>query len=454
MPTNNSKKEIISVEEDASVPDTYGLERFMEEVNILELEGYYFCPNRKETPKRSGTLSLGEIAEQPVTIELSAHGQPGEEAYKVLQAAFLKLSAQGPDTDGVVLFSRRELAHLLEKSFGGTQSNQLYRAIMQLHRTGVTCAVKFKERQGERWISKFRTVSFTIFSRVAFEGSRGKFARVAIRLDDMIVRNFKNKHVSYFNWERMRGLDMIGMMLYKRFFRHMANVYQENMEKDALILEKDYKKVCTMWLGLKPRPQRSRIEAQLGKRFEALKERRLLRECRIEERVRGQGFKIVGYAGSGFFADYDHIYRKKLPKADPPSTTNEPLLYLADFHKQLGHEQTEFPAKEVAYARELLARYGDAGVRSFMAFGLAKARETQFNMQWFGALSLYEGKWQAIERKQAQIKQTQAAIAACPACNEAGMIEFEDGSVCHCPHEPAKLAHIHRQKPIRGLRRA
>ena len=35
-------REVISVEEDAKVPDTYGLERFMEEVNILELEGYYF----------------------------------------------------------------------------------------------------------------------------------------------------------------------------------------------------------------------------------------------------------------------------------------------------------------------------------------------------------------------------------------------------------------------------
>src|SRR4028118_1532471 len=120
MPTKNNKKEIISIEADAAVPDTYALERFMEEVNILELEGYYFCPNRKETSKRRGALSLGEIAEQPVTVELSVHGQPGEEAYKVLQAVFLKLSAQGPDTDGVVLFSRRELAQLLDKSFGGT----------------------------------------------------------------------------------------------------------------------------------------------------------------------------------------------------------------------------------------------------------------------------------------------------------------------------------------------
>lgn len=443
-------REVISIEADAAVPDTYGLERFMEEVNILELEGLYFCPNRKDTSRRRGALSLGEIAEQPVTVELSVHGQPGEEAYKVLQAVFLKLSAQGPDTDGVVLFSRRELAQLLDKSFGGTQSNQLYRAIMQLHRTGVTCAVKFKERQNNKWVAKFRTVSFSIFSRVAFEGSRGKFARVAIRLDDMIVRNFQNKHISYFNWERMRGLDMVGMMLYKRFFRHMANIFREDVRRDTLVLEKDYEKVCTIWLGLKPHTQRSRIEAQLGKRLQALKDRRLLRECRIEERAGGKGFKIVGYAGSGFFKDYLNIYRRSLPASPTAQNASEPLLCLVDFHERLGHEQTEFAAKEVAYTRELLSRYSSEEVRDLVTFGIEQARASGFPMQWFGALSLYEGKWLATRRKKVQAKERQATIAACLVCNEQGYFEFEDGSVARCPHQPGQLSQIHGQKPIRG----
>jgi hypothetical protein len=39
-------REVISIEEDAKVPDIYGLERFMEEVNILELEGYTSAPTR------------------------------------------------------------------------------------------------------------------------------------------------------------------------------------------------------------------------------------------------------------------------------------------------------------------------------------------------------------------------------------------------------------------------
>src|SRR3954465_15547984 len=100
MRTNKQPQyDIISLEDDAKVPDTFGLERFMEEVNILELEGYYFCPNRQVMRKRHGMLSLAELTEQPVTIEIASPGQPGELAYKVLQAIFMKLSQQGFETN-------------------------------------------------------------------------------------------------------------------------------------------------------------------------------------------------------------------------------------------------------------------------------------------------------------------------------------------------------------------
>src|SRR3712207_5656090 len=118
------EREVISIEDDAKVPDTYGLERFMEEVNILELEGYYFAPSRKPALPKRKPKTLRELYGQPVTITLSEYGAPSELAYKVLQATLLKLTEQGPDTNGLVLFSRRELAALVgKKSFGGNQSD-------------------------------------------------------------------------------------------------------------------------------------------------------------------------------------------------------------------------------------------------------------------------------------------------------------------------------------------
>jgi hypothetical protein len=328
---------------------------------------------------------------------------------------------------------------------------------MQLRHTGVTCFITLKEKQDDKWAKRSITLDFNILSTAVYEGStRGQFARCLIEVHDVIIQNLRNRHISYFNFERMHGLDMVGMMLYKRFFRHMANVYREGMDKSLLVIEKDYEQVCSQWLGLKPWTQLSRIQEQLGKRLEALKACRLLRECRVEERVRGKGFKIVAYAGQGFFADYENIYRRRLPTSTPALTEAEPLVYLNDFHKQLGHERQEFLPSEVAYVRGLLDRYGHEGVKSLMAYGLTKAREpkSKFNMQGFGALSVYEGEWKAQHAKLARVQQNQALIASCPVCNEAGMLEFEDGTVGRCPHELAKLAHIHRQKPIRGFHQA
>ena len=259
---NKNQHNIISIEDDTKVPDTYGLERFVEEVNILELEGYYFAPSRKAALPRKGPKSLKELYGQPVTISLSEYGQPSELAYKVLQATFRKLTEQGPETDGVVLFSRRELAGLVGKqSFGGTQSDQIFNALMQLRRTSISCAIHFKERIGDKWEKKARMVNFSIFPTVAFEGApRGRFARCAVQIDDKILRNLKNRHISYFNWERMQGLDMAGMMLYKRLFRHLANIYREGTNKAELKFEKDYEQVCLTWLGLKPMRYYAEIE--------------------------------------------------------------------------------------------------------------------------------------------------------------------------------------------------
>src|SRR3954471_6662693 len=117
--SDRPQHDIISIEDDAKVPDTYGLERFMQEVNILELEGYYFCPNKNQAGDLTRrTISPGELAEKPVTIVFSDYGRPSELAYKVLQAAFFKISEERFETNGWVSFSWRELLGLMGLSVG------------------------------------------------------------------------------------------------------------------------------------------------------------------------------------------------------------------------------------------------------------------------------------------------------------------------------------------------
>src|SRR3954464_2628525 len=126
-------------------------------------------------------------------------------------------------------------------SVGGRQTKDAYRVLKQLESTEINCAIRYRVKKLDgSWEEHWRSGSFRIIVTLSFEGDeRGRFARTAFQLHDVIVQNFKNRHVSYFNWERMRGLSMVGMMLYKRFFRHWANIYRDGMEPDELIFDKN-----------------------------------------------------------------------------------------------------------------------------------------------------------------------------------------------------------------------
>jgi hypothetical protein len=91
------------------------------------------------------------------------------------------------------------------------------------------------------------------------------------------------------------------MVLYKRIFFHLSNIYQPNKGRSTLVIEKDYIDVCTEWLGgLKPEKYASRVLQQLGKHFEGLKATRLIRRYEVKTRADGKGLKLVFHPGEGF----------------------------------------------------------------------------------------------------------------------------------------------------------
>jgi hypothetical protein len=128
------------------------LDRLMEEINILRLEGSLFCFDPREAKRRKGVLTFRELKEHPVKIEPQNYGQPSVLAYRVLQAIFQKMTEEGYPYPSAVSFSQREIARLIGRSaFGGNQSAQIYKAIMQLHKHlfTVLCTTK-KELRGRR----------------------------------------------------------------------------------------------------------------------------------------------------------------------------------------------------------------------------------------------------------------------------------------------------------------
>ena len=92
--------------------DAPGSERLMEEINLLRLEGYLFCFDKREASRRRGRLTFKELRERPVTIILTDFGQPSFVAYRVLNAILLRLTENGcvPAEDGRCFYDgNREL---------------------------------------------------------------------------------------------------------------------------------------------------------------------------------------------------------------------------------------------------------------------------------------------------------------------------------------------------------
>src|SRR2546430_5590981 len=96
--------------------------RLFNEINLLRLEGYYFCLDPKESVRRTNKKyeffeiikrRKTEIEKRPVVIVPNPiHGYPSILAYKVLQAIMRKLSWFSYPIPDTVQFSQRELARL------------------------------------------------------------------------------------------------------------------------------------------------------------------------------------------------------------------------------------------------------------------------------------------------------------------------------------------------------
>jgi hypothetical protein len=441
-------------------------ERLFNEANLLRLEGRLFCFDPKEAGRRRDeprayeeSIRLQEVVKRPVVIRPDpAFGYPSVLAYKALQAISKKLTEEGFPVPTTVSFSQRELGRLVGRSsFGGNQSSQLYRAIMQLHTTRIQCSLY--DKKTDEW----SIASFYVLHEALFSGKRNNLKACVVSVHPRIVQSLNNKHYACINWDRLMALEPIGMALYKRLFYHFSNLYHHRCSRDELRFEKDYEDICTEWLGgLRPERYPSKIlQTQLGRHLEALKATRLLRKYEIVRRAEGGGLKLVAWPGRGFFDDYEEFYvRQWMPQLRFRQTAaqrgiQQPLELVAYFHKVLGHPHHTFEEKETAYATRLLETYSVEEVRDLIDYAVREAEKTRFNMQFLVAIKAYLGRWEVDKNHRAAAQRRRDQAAACPLCDAAGYVTFEDGAgrvvVHRCPHDQAMIAAIETGKAYRRI---
>lgn len=464
---------------DDALPDIIeDSERLLNELNLLKLEGCLFCFDPKEAARRSGTRVVEqverfqEVIKRPVRVEIHPnYGQPSVLAYKALQAVLKKATDEGWPIPDTISFGRRELGTLVGRAtFGGRDSNELYRAIMQLRTTAIHAS--WYQKESRTWSNANLNVFITaLFS--ASDTNTSTLQTCSVQLHPFIVKSLNDKHFACLNWTRMQGLDPIGMALYKRLAFHFANLlsslprnrrerllYHRPQAGGELLYEKDYEAILAEWLGgLKPAKYKATIlRDQLGRHLEGLRKARLIQRYELEKRADGDGWKIRFYAGRGFFADYEAFYLRewqpqlRLQQTADRRNIEQPLELVALFHRHLGHDQNTFEPQETRYASKLLDQHSFEEVRAFVEFAVGAMRETGFDKtaRLFTAAKQYEAAWRTHEDARERRTKRNRRIEECLLCDQNGflLVQTQDGSryAVKCRHDPAWLKTVLDEK--------
>jgi hypothetical protein len=386
--TSHTSFEVLPPDEPGELFDYSPEERLFHEINLLRIEGYCFSFDPKGAAKRTGKQEFVELVKmpegavsRPITVEPHpSYGYPSTLAYKILQAVLKKLSDEGYEGADSASFTQRELAKLVgRQTFGGTDSKQFLRAVMQLNATRIWCS--FFDKETGEW----RVLTFTLFTEALFSGRKHQLRECVLTLHPRIIASLRNRHYFCLNYTRLTRLEPIGMALFKHLFFQMSGTYSKLRERN-FSYTRNYDAICTTWLGgLKILPYKSKIIGeQLGPHLRSLQEVRLIKFFDFIRNDSG-GYKLIVKPGAGFFEDYDRYYGRyrQLPfpfkRAAEENSIKRPLELLSYFHKKrLGVVELAdlvFPDKEVTFARGLVEKYPDTLCREIADYGLAKAHE-------------------------------------------------------------------------------
>src|SRR5665213_1666131 len=370
-------------------------EKLYLENTLLRVAGALF----RHDAKRAATpveeiVVRGGLAEKTITIRPDARvGQPGPLAHKLFIALLKKHSDYGLPVRGQVSFTKREIMGMIgRKSWGGRDSEELTRALHEIHYSFVTA--HFRDASG-KWIE----YSFNVFPEILIE--RREFASdpieaCTVTLAAPIIASLRDEHFTCLNHTLMSGFGTIGQALYLRLFFHFANLY-DGRNGQVLSFPKRYDAICAEWLGgLTVLAHASKITGeQLGIHIERLIAVKFLSRYTLTKARSGTGFVLTFVPGEAFFEDYDRFYGKgRKPLAVAASggvDDNGDALKVAYLfaQKRTGQSIAYVSSKDKDTARQFLQQLALDEIPAFLDFALNEASRTNFDVQTLGGIKPY-----------------------------------------------------------------
>jgi len=399
------------------------VEKLYMENTLLRVAGALFCHDQKRAATHTHEIELNRgVKDKRILVRPNPrYGQPGPLAHKVFVAIIKKHSDYGRPVRDEVSFSQRELARLIGRErWGGSASDQIIRALLEIQSTFIETGIFSKERN--QWIEH----TFNIFPEITIarrDEHSPTIEECSVLLARPIVASLKDNHFTCLNHFLMARLGSIGQALYMRLFYHFANLY-DGHHKDRLKFEKRYDDICREWLGgLKVLRYKSQIlKDQLGIHLKQLEQSGLLGSWTLEQAQTREGFVISFRPGPTFFSDYDRFYRNQYQgslrwnfHADRREIS-EPLKVARLFQEKLSGKAAGPLAfvspKDVETAKQILTRIDFGEMAAFFDYALAEAKKTRFDVKTLGGLKQYLAGYAQSRAHRAAAKATAAALEA------------------------------------------
>jgi hypothetical protein len=366
---------------------------------LLRVAGALFCHDAKRARTRTAPIELNSgVSDKRITIRVDPeYGQPGPLAHKVFVALMRKHSGYGRPVQREISFRQRELARLIGREWSGNASQQLVRALQEIHHTFLKAS--FQSERSKLW----QEHSFNIFPEVIISRRSEESAVIeacVVALAEPVLASLRDSHFTCLNYALMNQLGTIGQALYMRLFFHFANLYAE-VGKGRLSITKRYDDICAEWLGgLTVLRYRSSIERdQLGPHLRQLCATGFLAGYALDPTADGEGLKITFRPGPTFLSDYERYYRRRAQGElqwqfhEERRDIQEPLQAVRIFiEKRTGKPLSAFTSvseKEVETARQFIARLGFHDLPAFIDYALSEARKTNFDVQLLAGLRQY-----------------------------------------------------------------
>jgi len=394
------------------------LDKLYMENTLLRVAGALFCHDAKRAPTRTQEIELNRgVKEKNVVVRPDPRlGQPGPLAHKIFVAILKKHSNYGRPIRGEISFTKRELMRLVgRKKWGGSASEQLSRALNEIHYTFVSTS--FKGRDG------FTEHSFNVFPEVLLERAERESDPIetcTVTLARPIIASLQDEHFTCLNHALMQQLGTIGQAFYMRLFFHFANLY-DGHHRGRLSFPKRYDDICAEWLGgLTVLKYRSTIEReQLGPHLRQLVQLGFLASYHLNKAANGQGFVVTFRPGSIFEQDYERFYRQR-QQADfqfdfhaDQHSISEPLKVAYLFvQKRTGQTPAGVSTKDKETAQQLLAIIPFDEIGAFIDYALVQAKRTDYEPQSLGGIRQYVPGYLQTREHRAAGKAAEAARLA------------------------------------------